>query len=113
MTKILHYPHLLFPFPFRSTLLLLYSMGVNPMWDRGRSLFSGGMVHTNHPSIVCAQPFWAQNVVHRRPPNNLRLVARFCVGLEIQVEIQCLRVVSGVLRLNRTLISNIQTYWKC
>ena len=37
----------------------------------------------------------------RRPPNNLRLVARFCVGVQIQVEIQCLRVVSGDLRLNQ------------
>ena len=37
----------------------------------------------------------------RPPPNNLRLVERFCVGLQIQVEIQCLRVVSGDLRLNR------------
>ena len=31
----------------------------------------------------------------RRRPNNLRLVARLSVGLPIQVEIQCLRVVSG------------------
>jgi len=37
----------------------------------------------------------------RGPPNYLRQVARFCVGLHIQVEIQCLRVVSGDLRLNR------------
>jgi len=37
----------------------------------------------------------------RLPPNNLRLVARFCVGLQIQVEIQCLQVVSGDPRLNR------------
>ena len=45
----------------------------------------------------------------RRPPNNLRLVARFCVGLEIQVEIQCLRVVSGALRLNRRRPATIRT----
>ena len=37
----------------------------------------------------------------RRPPKNLRLIARYCVGVEIQVEIQYLRVVSGELRLNR------------
>ena len=37
----------------------------------------------------------------RRLPINLRLVARLCVGLQIQVEIQCLQVVSGDLRLNR------------
>jgi len=45
----------------------------------------------------------------RRPPNNLRLVARFCVGLAIQVEIQCLRVFSGALRLNRRRPSTIRT----
>jgi len=37
----------------------------------------------------------------RRAPNNLRLVARFYVGLQIQVKIQCLLVVSGDLRLKR------------
>jgi len=37
----------------------------------------------------------------RRPPNNLRIVTRFCVGLQIQVGIKCLQVVSGNLRLNR------------
>jgi len=37
----------------------------------------------------------------KRLPNNLRLVARFCVGLQIQVKIQCLRVVYGDRRLNR------------
>ena len=45
----------------------------------------------------------------RRPPSNLRLVARFYVGLEIQVEIQCLRVVSGDLRLNRRRPATIRT----
>jgi len=40
-------------------------------------------------------------IIRRRPPNNLKLVARFCVGLQIQVEIQCLWVVCGDLRLNR------------
>ena len=45
----------------------------------------------------------------RRPPNNLRLVARFCVGLQIKVEIQYLRVVSGDLRLNRRRTATTRT----
>ena len=45
----------------------------------------------------------------RRPPNNLRLDARFCVGLEIQVEIQCLRVVSGELLQNPRRPATIRT----
>jgi len=56
--------------------------------------------HFGHPRQIsddlrCLPINWS------RPSNNLRLVARFCVGLQIQVEIQCLRVVSGDLRLNR------------
>jgi len=56
-------------------------------------------------------PFWASQtqsddlrcppINRRRPPNNLRLVAKFYVGLQIQVEIKCLRVVSGDLQMNR------------
>ena len=46
----------------------------------------------------------------RRPPINLRLVARFCVGLQIQVDIQCLRVVSGDLRLNRRRHATTRTF---
>jgi len=53
----------------------------------------------------CSQDFshnlrWP-TINRRRPPNNLRQVTRLCVGLQIEVEIQCLRVVSGDLRLNR------------
>jgi len=47
----------------------------------------------------------------RHPPNNLRLVSRFCVGLPIQVEIQCLWVVSGDLRLNRRRLATTRTLY--
>jgi len=39
-----------------------------------------------------------------------RLIARFCVGLHIQVEIQWLRVVSGDLRLNRRRPATTRTF---
>jgi len=54
-----------------------------------------GIPDTISDDLQCPQ------INRRRPPNNLRLVARFCVGLQIQVVIQCLRVVSGDIRLNR------------
>ena len=47
--------------------------------------------HFGHPR----HNIWWPPINQRRPPNNLRLVARFCVGLEIQVEIQYSHIPRG------------------
>jgi len=78
------------PHPSRSQSLQLKlyecSQDFSPIW---------GIADTISDDLRCPP------INRRCPPNNLRLVARFCVGLQIQVTIQCLQVVSGDLRLNR------------
>jgi len=50
--------------------------------------------HFGHPrqADTISDDLRCPPINRRRPSNNLRLVARFCVVLQIQVEIQCLRL---------------------